>query len=147
MTEGSFSDVRNLSSQPSSSRLLQYRVQNHTRDAIIVDGSALVNSLPPRTSKTFEGYAASVVLPTIIGLSLSIKHNRTDIVFDVYQSSSLKAETRSKRGHGVRRRVTSTGKIPSNWQSFTRNNDNKTELFNFLAEKLHRCVCRTWLSL
>jgi hypothetical protein len=30
---------------------------------------------------------------------------REDIVFDVYWSSSLKAETRSKRGIGARRRV------------------------------------------
>ena len=34
-------------------------------DTIINDGSALVNSLPPRTSKTFEDYAMMVVLPTI----------------------------------------------------------------------------------
>jgi hypothetical protein len=32
-------------------------------------------------------------------------------VFDVYWSSSLKAETRSKRGIGTRRRVTDKGKI------------------------------------
>ena len=80
-------------------------------DAMIVDGSALVNSLPPRSSKTFEDYTVSVVLPAI--KSFSIKYKSTDIVLDVYQSSSLKAETRLKRGHGVRRRVTSMGKIPS----------------------------------
>lgn len=59
-----------------------------------------------------------------------------ELVFDVYQLSSLKAETRTKRGHGVRRRVTSKGKIPQNWQNFLRDNDNKTELFNFLAQKI-----------
>jgi hypothetical protein len=32
-------------------------------------------------------------------------------VFDVYWSSSLKAETRSRRGIGARRRVTDKGKI------------------------------------
>jgi hypothetical protein len=32
-------------------------------------------------------------------------------VFDVYWSSSLKAETRSKQGIGARRRVTDKGKI------------------------------------
>ena len=64
-------------------------------NAMIVDGSALVNSLPPRSSKTFEDYAVSVVLPAI--KSFSIKYKSTDIVLDVYQSSSLKAETRLKR--------------------------------------------------
>lgn len=103
-------------------------------DTIIIDGSALVNSLLPRTSKTFEDYAMLVVLPTI--QAYSTKYLRIDLVFDVYQPSSLKAETRTKRGHGVRRRVTSMGKIPRNWQNFLRDNDNKTELFNFLAQKI-----------
>ena len=57
-------------------------------------------------------------------------------MFDVYYPSSLKSETRSKRGRGVRRRVTSTGKVPSNWQNFLRDSDNKTEIFNFLADKI-----------
>ena len=57
-------------------------------------------------------------------------------MFDVYHQSSLKAEIRSKRGRGVRRRVTKEGKIPSNWQNFLRVNDNKVELFNFLADKI-----------
>ena len=36
-------------------------------------------------------------------------------------------------GKGVRRRVLATSKIPGNWQSFLRLDDNKTELFRFLA--------------
>ena len=76
------------------------------------------------------------VLPTI--QSYSTKYKRTDIVFDVYRPSSLKAETRSKRGLEVRCRVTGKGKIPSNWQNFLRENDNKVELFNFLADKIAR---------
>ena len=48
--------------------------------------------------------------------------------------SSLKVDARSKRGNGIRRRVTSRGKILSNRHTFLRDNDNKTELFNFLAE-------------
>ncbi|KAJ8333969.1 hypothetical protein SKAU_G00412880 [Synaphobranchus kaupii] len=103
-------------------------------DCIIIDGSALVNSLPPRTSKTFEDYAALDVLPTI--QAYSTKYKRTDIVFDVYRPSSLKSETRSKRGRGVRRRVMSTSKVPSNWWNFLRDSDNKTEIFNFLADKI-----------
>ena len=106
-------------------------------DTIIIDGAALVNSLPPRSSKTFEEYAMLDVLPTI--QAYSTKYKRTDIVFDVYRPSSLKAETRSKRGRGVRRRVTAAGKLPSKWQNFLRDNDNKAELFNFLADKI-ACV-------
>ena len=34
------------------------------------------------------------------------------------------------------RRVTSNGKIPSNWPHFWRENDNRTELFIFLADRI-----------
>ncbi|KAJ8417281.1 hypothetical protein AAFF_G00285080 [Aldrovandia affinis] len=105
-------------------------------DTIIIDGAALVNSLPPRSSKTFEEYAMLDVLPTI--QAYSTKYKRTDIVFDVYRPSSLKAETRSKRGRGGETQVTGKGKIPSNWRNFLRENDNKAELFNFLADKIAR---------
>ncbi len=103
-------------------------------DAIIIDGSALVNSLHPRTSKTFDDYARVNVLPII--QAFSAKYRRTDIVFDVYLPSSLKSETRSKRGKGVRRRVAGSNKMPKNWQSFLRDDNNKTELFHFLADKI-----------
>ena len=65
-------------------------------DVIIIDGSALVNVFPPRSSNTFEDYATLDVLPTI--WAYSTKYDRTDIVFDIYRPSSLKAEARSKRG-------------------------------------------------
>ncbi len=103
-------------------------------DAIIIDGSALVNSLHPRTSKTFDDYARVNVLPII--QAFSAKYRRTDIVFDVYLPSSLKSKTRSKRGKGVRRRVAGSNKMPKNWQSFLRDDNNKTELFHFLADKI-----------
>ena len=61
-------------------------------DVIIIDGSAVVNILPPRTSKTFQEYASLDVLPTI--RANSIKYERTGIVFDVYRPPSLKAKSR-----------------------------------------------------
>ena len=69
-------------------------------------------------------------------LSYSSKYERTDIVFDVYKTSSLKTETRSKRGKGSRRRVTDKTKLPPIWSSFLRDSDNKTELFEYLAVKI-----------
>ena len=57
-----------------------------------------------------------------------------NIVFDVYKKSSLKSETRSKSGQGIRRRVTGTSKTPGHWQSFLYDASNKTELFHFLVE-------------
>ena len=58
-----------------------------------------------------------------------------DMVFDVHKPSSLKAETRPKQGNGVRRRETGETKIPSNWWNILRENENKPELFKFMANK------------
>ena len=102
--------------------------------AIVIDGSALVNSLPPRAQRTFGEYAMLDVLPKVRWFCSTFY--RTDIVFDVYLATSLKAEARTKRGQGGRRRVTETGRIPPNWHSFLRDDDNKTELLSFLADKI-----------
>ena len=59
--------------------------------------------------------------------------NRIDIVWDDYISDSLKAETRRKRGKGVRKRVEPSSPIPGNWSSFLRVEENKIELFAYLA--------------
>ena len=58
---------------------------------------------------------------------------RLDIVWDDYFPDNLKAETRKKRGKGVRRRVEPSGAIPGNWVEFLCIDDNKIELFSFLA--------------
>ena len=49
---------------------------------------------------------------------------------------SLKADARSKRGKEVRRRVESSSAVPGNWQAFLRIDENKTELFSFLATRM-----------
>ncbi len=95
-----------------------------TADAIIIDGSALINSMPPRISKTFAEYVALEIIPKVE--RVAAKYKRLHLVFDVYKSSSLKAETRMKRGKAARRRVTENGKLPLNWHSFLRDDTNKT---------------------
>ena len=57
--------------------------------------------------------------------------NRLDVVWDECITDSLKAETRTRRGKGIRRRVEPSNTIPGNWQEFLRINDNK--MFSFLA--------------
>ena len=65
----------------------------------IIDGSALVTSLSPKTSQTFEEYVVQDVVPII--QKLISKHNRTDIVFNGYWTASHKAEARLKRDMGA----------------------------------------------
>ena len=53
----------------------------------------------------------------------------------MYRKDSLKSATREKRGSGTRRKVFPSTRIPSNWQSFLRVDDNKTKLFSLLAHQ------------
>ena len=60
----------------------------------------MVNTTPPRTSKTFEDYAREDILPKIKFYGAIYK--RVDVVFDVYKKSTLKGEARMRRGQGMR---------------------------------------------
>ena len=66
----------------------------------------------------------------------SNKWNMTHLVFGVYSLSSVKAETRSKRGQGGRRKVTKKNTVPSNWQNFFRHGEENMDLFQLLAEMI-----------
>ena len=44
--------------------------------------------------------------------------------------------TRSNRGIGVRQKVTENGKLPSNWKTFLRCSENKSELFPFISKRI-----------
>ncbi len=57
-------------------------------------------------------------------------------MWDQYISNSLKSQTRSKRGKGLRRRVEASNCLPKNWQQFLRDDSNKKELFAFLVKHL-----------
>ena len=58
----------------------------------------------------------------------------------MYLPDSLKGTTRQKRGKGVRRRASPYTTIPKSWKDFLRIDDNKTELFKFLAQLV---ICQT----
>ena len=105
-----------------------------TVEVLILDGAAIVNMLKPVNSKTFQDYANKVFLPYI---QSQLQHvSRLDLVWDVYKPESLKADTRSKRGKGIRRRVEASSVVPQNWREFLRIDENKTELFSFLSTQV-----------
>ena len=105
-------------------------------DAILLDGAAVVNMLKPNAGMKFSEYSAQVFLPYIKDHLLNV--HSVDIVWDVYLKYSLKTTTRSRRGSGVRRRVLPETEIPTArwWQSFMRVDENKIELFQFLANEM-----------
>ena len=100
----------------------------------ILDGAGIVNMLRPGAAKTSKSYATDVFVPYILS---QLQHvERLDIVWDRYIADSLKSETRSKEGKGIRRRVEPRSAVLGNWQEFLRIDDNKTELFFFLASSV-----------
>lgn len=105
-----------------------------TAEITIIDGATIVNMLRPGLAKTFEDYANTVFIPYI---KAQLQHvRRIDIIWDVYMPDSLKSDTHSKRGKGVRKRVEPRSSLPKNWEEFLRVDENKTELFSFLATTL-----------
>ena len=104
--------------------------------AKVLDGTVLVQKLSPGTATTFQEYADNVFIAYIVRQPQTA--NRVDVIWDVYQPDSLKKAIREKRGTGTRRRVTPSSRIPGNWKSFLRVDENKTELFAFLGEQVER---------
>ena len=102
-------------------------------DALIVDGSALVYSVQP-TKGTFEDYVEK--FDENID-AFAQNHSRVDVIFYQYKPDSLKSHARKMRGTGQRRKVTQNGQIPSNWLTFLRDDENKTELFSMLAKSIY----------
>lgn len=94
-------------------------------EVIIVDGTAIMNMLKPGAAKVFLPYIEAQLRNA----------ERLDIMWDVYLPDSLRAETRSKRGKGIRRRVELSSAIPGKWNEFLRIEENKKELFGFLANQ------------
>ncbi len=92
--------------------------------------------LPTDTAKTFKEDTRQQVLPYVT--SQLQYTSRVDVVCDEYLTDSLKADTRKKRGtcKGVRRRVDPPSSIPGNCLAFLCTDDNKMELFDFLATRV-----------
>ena len=87
-------------------------------DVMILDVAAIVNMLRPGNAKTIKDFADNIFLPYIQSKLQNV--SRLDVIWDVYRPDSLKAETRSKRGKGIRRQVEESSAIPKNWQVFFR---------------------------
>ena len=99
-------------------------------------GPVIVNQIKPSKNQTFSKYAEEILLPYLLKYKTSVNANRMDVVYNTYPSISLKGTVRSKRGSGIRRKVTSDSSAPSNWKEFLRSSENETEFFKYLSLKL-----------
>jgi hypothetical protein len=96
-------------------------------DVIILDGAAIINMLKPVGVKTFQKYATLVYQCTAEKYHKSLRHLRCVS----RRESEVHSKREARKGH--RRRVGASNTIPGNCQEFLKLEDNKTELFNFLA--------------
>ena len=103
-------------------------------DCVVVDGAAAVHFLSPSSGqKTFHDYAKKQFIPYIEPLLQTC--DRVDVVFDQYLPNSLKSALREKRGSGVRYKVQTKVKLPRKWADFLFVDENKSELFQYLASE------------
>lgn len=105
---------------------------------LIIDGQALVIAIAkPQGAKTF-GDLADVFVEAV--LKSGAKFQRIDVLFDRYQTHSIKTGTRKRRGRGlvaIRRPVESTDlPLPVKWENFIAHQDNKADLARFLSQQL-----------
>ena len=107
--------------------LIRYHVK-------VLDGAAIVHFLPTTNATTFEDYHDATFIPHMNQNLHTCK--RVDVVWHTYISNSIKESTRKKQGKGIRRKVESRNKLPSNWSNFLWDCMNKQELFAFLTNKM-----------
>ena len=110
--------------------------------ALVIDGAALVQMIPPRESATFGDYCRNEFTAHLLSKVRRSSITRLDIVFDVYREKSIKGSAREKRGTGARIRVSDMTPITRKWSNFLRVNENKAELFRLIAR-----ICTTEAAL
>ena len=106
----------------------------HDMEMIVIYGVALVYLNPPKHSRTFGEYRESELGEHLERLAVPV--NQLNLVFDVYSEDSSKAETQEGRENAARVSVKDSTPIYSNFKKFFSHNDNKTELFLLIADKV-----------
>ena len=86
----------------------------------------------PRSAKTIGDYCMELEEKAF---KIANNVQSTDFVFDIYKDHSLKLQTQETRGNGMRIAVCHKTPLPKDFQSILRNNQNKTELFQLLADR------------
>ncbi len=95
-------------------------------------------------TKTFQDYANNVFLPYI---QSQLQHVlRLDVVWDVYKPESLKEDTRSKRGKGIRRRVEASSIVPRIGEHFYESMKTKQSCFLSVITSYGKAIIATCLT-
>ena len=104
-----------------------------------LDGAVIVHLIKGKKGTPFPDYAKNQFIPFIERRLKKVR--RLDIVFDQYFENSIKSLTREKHassGSSVRIKDIRKRMIPKDWAAFLRDDKNKEELFNLLAEEISK---------
>lgn len=85
-------------------------------------------------SATFQEFAEKAFWSYIFHQLRATK--RLDVVWDIYIADIMKQHTRERREKGIRRKVEKNTRIPSKWQVFLQDSDNKIGLIKFLTDAI-----------
>ena len=106
---------------------------NFQADAVILDGAVIVQMLPVETARTFDEYFNAIFAPYVLHQMETA--NRVDLVFDEYRKDRrLQLEKNEEVGNAEEFSLNVL--IPCDWKGFLRVDENKTELFRYLSEKV-----------
>ena len=105
-------------------------------EAVVLEGSVIVNMTMPKKNQTFKEYCSENVFPQVRKYTREYDGERIDVVFDTYKAANLKVSARLKRGKGCRRKVQGNSITQTNWRAFLRIDQNKSELFPFISQEL-----------
>jgi hypothetical protein len=106
---------------------------------LVVDGQALICAIgKPQQAATF-GDLADVFIKSLHQAGRGFK--RTDVLFDRYNQTSIKTETRRRRGKGSQpvRKSIDEGRnvpLPAKWENYISHPDNKADLAQFLSRQI-----------
>ena len=108
---------------------------------VVFDMAAVIHMIKPTRASVFGEYTQMQLLP-FMHSQMTDSTTRVDAVWDTYEETSLKSQTRIKRGGTAVRRTRVYAQIPlpkgAQWQAFLKDCENKDELFQFISQELQR---------
>ena len=110
-------------------------VKAHEAHMVILDGAVVVNMIKPRTRVVSFDWNVTQVME-YVRKQFRGDVQGVDMVCDAYWKESLKAATRTTRCKCIRRHVEGYKQVPSNWQECMRIDENKSELFRLISDRI-----------
>jgi len=103
--------------------------------------AAVAHIIKPQRASVFGEYTKMQLLPYLESHMMD-STTRVDAIWDTYMETSLKSQTRIKRGGTALCRTRVSDKIPipkgAQWQLFVKDRQNRDELYQFISLELQR---------